>query len=70
MRELNIDSGFSSVLAEGVSGESDLKSIALAKIYNNRASREDLRASMIAKAREVVENGIESLEMVTVVEHR
>ncbi|ALI04007.1 hypothetical protein C1Y08_00610 [Pseudomonas sp. FW306-02-F02-AA] len=70
MRELNIDSNFSAASVEASSGDVDLKSVALAKIYNNRASRDELRASMIAKARDVVEKGIESLEMVTVIEHR
>jgi hypothetical protein len=57
-------------LVEAPADDAGLKTFALAKIYNNRASREELRASMIAKARNVVENGIESLEMVSVVEHR
>lgn len=47
-----------------------LKNKAFAKIYSGRLSRDDLRASMMAKAKDVVDNGIGSLELVTVVEHR
>ncbi|VVO01599.1 hypothetical protein [Pseudomonas fluorescens] len=47
-----------------------LKNKAFAKIYSGRMSRDELRASMIAKAKDVVEKGIGSLDLVTVVEHR
>lgn len=46
------------------------KNKAFAKIYNSRMSREELRASMLEKAKNVVEKGIGSLDLVTVVEHR
>ncbi|MNC14373.1 hypothetical protein D3C76_1152910 [compost metagenome] len=47
-----------------------LKNEAFAKIYRGRMSRDELRASMLAKAKDVVEKGIGSLDLVTVVEHR
>lgn len=46
------------------------KKKAFAKIYSTRLSREALRASMIEKSRAIVVNGIGSVEMVTIVEHR
>lgn len=46
------------------------KNKAFAKIYSSRMSREELRASMLEKAKNVVEKGIGSLDLVTVVEHR
>ena len=46
------------------------KNKAFAKIYSRRLSRDELRASMMAKAKDVVEKGIGSLDLVTVVEHR
>lgn len=54
----------------GVDASVALKNKAFAKIYGGRMSRDELRASMIAKAKDVVEKGIGSLDMVTVVEHR
>lgn len=48
----------------------DLKNKAFAKIYSARMSRDELRASMLAKAKDVVDNGIGTLDLVTVVEHR
>jgi|GEM_PF-2657457 len=47
-----------------------LKNEAFAKIYSGRMSRDELRASMLAKAKDVVERGIGTLDLVTVVEHR
>ncbi|OLU26472.1 hypothetical protein [Pseudomonas sp. PA27(2017)] len=47
-----------------------LKNKAFAKIYSSRMSREELRESMLAKAKDVVEKGISSIELVTVKEHR
>lgn len=47
-----------------------LKNKAFAKIYSGRMSRDELRASMLAKAKDVVEKGIGTLDLVTVVEHR
>jgi len=47
-----------------------LKHKAFAKIYSGRMSRDELRASMLAKAKDVVEKGIGTLDLVTVVEHR
>lgn len=47
-----------------------LKNKAFAKIYDGRMSRDELRASMLAKAKDVVEKGIGTLDLVTVVEHR
>jgi len=46
------------------------KNKAFAKIYSSRMSRDELRASMLEKAKNVVEKGIGSLDLVTVVEHR
>ncbi|WP_143522555.1 hypothetical protein [Pseudomonas sp. 2822-17] len=43
---------------------------AVAKIYSGRASRTELRAAMIEKNRRVVEDGVDSLEVVYVSEYR
>lgn len=53
-----------------VSASTALKHKAFAKIYSGRMSRDELRASMLAKAKDVVEKGIGTLDLVTVVEHR
>lgn len=47
-----------------------LKSKAFAKIYSRRLSRDALRESMMAKAKDVIENGIGTLDLVKVVEYR
>lgn len=53
-----------------VNASTALKHKAFAKIYSGRMSRDELRASMLAKAKDVVEKGIGTLDLVTVVEHR
>ena len=53
-----------------VSASAALKHKAFAKIYSGRMSRDELRASMLAKAKDDVEKGIGTLDLVTVVEHR
>lgn len=53
-----------------VSASAAAKDKAFAKIYSGRKSRDELRASMLAKAKDVVEKGIGTLDLVTVVEHR
>ncbi|MEN5137009.1 MULTISPECIES: hypothetical protein [unclassified Pseudomonas] len=55
---------------ESTDSSIELKNKAFAKIYSARMSRNDLRASMLAKAKDVVEKGIGTLDLVTVVEHR
>ena len=65
-----------SVVMPGKSGDAKadasvtLKTEVFAKIYSGRMSRDELRASMLAKAKDVVEKGIGTLDLVTVVEHR
>ncbi|SDS62569.1 hypothetical protein ACP3TY_05975 [Pseudomonas rustica] len=58
------------IIDQSVDSHACLQTRAVAKIYRSRASRSDLRAAMIEKSRRVVEDGIDSLEVVSVKEYR